>query len=116
MSRKKEQLQFGHGVAAVDDASNGTTIVFAHGLHFGHGVAAGEDGRSTGSSAAACRRFNSATALPPWMTPGTRSRPPSRTPCFNSATALPPWMTGEDDVDLKRKAEASIRPRRCRRG
>src|SRR5438034_659955 len=62
-------------------------------LQFGHGVAAVDD--LDGEAKAERRRqsFNSATASPPWMTPSCG--PPSRRSpfSFNSATASPPWMT-----------------------
>ena len=85
--------------------------------------------------------FNSATALPPWMTAqdivaiipndslqfghgvaavddsrGASARFHNHGRPFNSATALPPWMTHVHSLRRMRRVGASIRPRRCRRG
>src|SRR2546423_1059106 len=61
-------LQFGHGVAAVDDNRIAHGISRARGLQFGHGVAAVDERRGRATSRRS-RCFNSATALLPWMTP-----------------------------------------------
>ena len=108
------ELQWGHGLAAVEGDSAFPPVPTAMWLQWGHGLAAveGRHGRHEGSPArdasmgprpcgrgrcpAATGRlpstgcFNGATALRPWKGPnGHRSGGAS--PSFNGATALRPW-------------------------
>src|SRR5947208_2173146 len=89
-------LQFGHGVAAVDDACRCFEQVAELLLQFGHGVAAVDDSSATGTYTDTRRCFNSATASPPWMTVSLHPLPSSTEGSFNSATASPPWMTEQE--------------------
>ena len=114
LRRPSHQLQWGHGLAAVDGrcctcragrrarASMGPRPCgrgrqFVKGadsaapvlLQWGHGLAA-VDGFAAALIRSACSRFNGATALRPWTVmsgAGGRTRPR----CFNGATALRPW-------------------------
>ncbi len=104
-------------------------------LQFGHGGDAVGDFGLVRASTALIGRFNSATAVTPWVTPSTLSLL-TQIFGFNSATAVTPWVTrlharpcprgprlqfghGGDAVgDLEfialiaRHRAASIRPRR----
>src|SRR5581483_6603607 len=104
-------------------------------LQFGHGGDAVGDFGLVRASTALIGRFNSATAVTPWVTPSTLSLL-TQIFGFNSATAVTPWVTrlharpcpggprlqfghGGDAVGDNRYRErawegrsASIRPRR----
>src|SRR5437660_899519 len=73
------RLQFGHGTDAVDDNTlPGAKLVNAA-LQFGHGTDAVDDRLPEGKSNVGEPRFNSATALTPWMT--SHGRTGSSVPC-----------------------------------
>ena len=111
---KGGELQWGHGLAAVDGGCAQVQRNQSHGLQWGHGLAA-VDGYMALFIHPTVRGFNGATALRPWMATrrgrwpiGERAsmgprpcgrgwrrgeRPCSRRRCgFNGATALRPWM------------------------
>src|SRR5262249_3570679 len=63
------KLQFGHGVGAVDHRIGGLSSRLAwFSLQFGHGVGAVDPPRGSSRDLGLMGRFNSATALVPWIT------------------------------------------------
>src|SRR5438552_2111294 len=89
----RESLQFGHGTDAVDDLDGPLKDlgpVFE--LQFGHGTDAVDDATSSTGPGNGPGRFNSATALTPWMTPAKVSR-------AGEAALLLQFGHGTDAVD-----------------
>src|SRR5947207_2746261 len=83
-------------------------------LQFGHGVAAVDDG-SAPSTCGGAGPFNSATALPPWMTvPAPHGDDLSQSLQFGHGVAAVDDRVHQ--VVLGVGPWPSIRPRRCRRG
>ena len=96
------KLQWGHGLAAVD----GTFLVIKpkpnQSLQWGHGLAAVDGGRRHIESLSA-HGFNGATALRPWTVGSSISRPNAAAAGFNGATALRPWTDNSAVVVEYRK-------------
>ncbi len=63
------------------------------GLQFGHGGDAVGDARRESRSEGRKVRFNSATAVTPWVTPASGGGISPGLTGFNSATAVTPWVT-----------------------
>jgi len=91
MPKPVTSLQWGHGEFAVDDPVRALTL------------------------APPASRFNGATANSPWMTAPPRVQPRGRA-CFNGATANSPWMTLDGNGRQTVGLQASMGPRRIRRG
>ena len=64
----KDALQFGHGGDAVDDGRGDGGLLEKEKLQFGHGGDAVDDPARAVYNSLRDQRFNSATAVTPWMT------------------------------------------------